>query len=260
MIHYTDLGKGAPIVLIHGYLETSEVWDSFARKLAVSFRVIAVDLPGHGKSDLISETQTMESMAGSILEVIESLGLKKVFMTGHSLGGYVALAFAELFPEMLSGYCLFHSHPLENSPDNITKRESEIALVKAGKKDLIYPDNITRLFANDNLEKFASQLERSKKIASAIPGEAIAAVLNGMILRPSRVHVMESGKVPCLWILGTKDNYINYEAVRKKVSLPANAKLEILQNSGHIGFIEEENLSLSIIKSFVGRLHDCMTA
>lgn len=257
MIHFSDQGKGAAILLIHGYLETSQVWDSFARKLAGSFRVIAADLPGHGKSDQASETQTMESMAVSIKELVEGLGLKKVFMTGHSLGGYVTLAFAELFPEMLSGYCLFHSHPLENTPDNITKRESEIALVKAGEKDLIYPENITRLFANDNLEKFAEELDRSKKIASAIPGEAIAAVLRGMILRQSRVHVMESGKVPCLWILGAKDNYINCEAVQKKVTLPANAKLAILHNSGHIGFIEEEEKSLEILSGFVAGLDRC---
>jgi len=260
MIHYTDQGKGASIVLIHGYLETSEVWDSFARKLAASFRVIAVDLPGHGKSDLISETETMESMAGSIKELIEKLNLKKVFMTGHSLGGYVTLAFAELFQELLSGYCLFHSHPLADPPEAVEKREREMVLVRAGKKDLMYPENVSRMFATENLARFPEELQRLKEIASSIPGESIIAVLKGMIVRPSRLTLMESGRVPCLWILGAMDNYISCEYAQTQVKIPENSMLAILENSGHLGFIEEEELSLSIIKSFVERLHDCTTA
>ena len=251
MLFYTDHGKGDVVILLHGYLETSEVWESFAARLSRSCRVIAVDLPGHGKSALNAGTGTMESMAAEIKELIDSLGLSKVFMTGHSLGGYITLAFAEQFPEMLSGYCLFHSHPLENTSENIEKREREIALVKAGKKDLMYPDNISRLFANENIERFSAELERSRKIASGIPGEAIVAVLNGMILRPSRVHVMESGKIPCLWILGAKDNYIDCRLVQAKVKLPVNAKLVILEKSGHIGFVEEEEKSLEVLTGFI---------
>lgn len=250
MIHYTDRGKGEALILIHGYLETSAVWDDFAGRLAERFRVIAVDLPGHGKSDLSDETLTMEYMAGSIKDLIGHLGLKKVFMTGHSLGGYVTLAFLDLWPELLKGYCLFHSHPFENTPENITKRESEISMVQAGNKDLIYPGNIARLFANDNLGKFHSERIRSEKSASEIPGETIIAVLKGMILRPSRVHVMEEGRVPCLWILGTRDNYIDFEKVRSGIKLPPNAELAVLENSGHIGFIEEEDRSLKILSDF----------
>jgi pimeloyl-ACP methyl ester carboxylesterase len=254
MISYTDQGKGDVIILIHGYLETSEVWNSFATRLAGSYRVITVDLPGHGKSDLPGEIQTMDIMAEAIKKLIESLGIRKVFMTGHSLGGYIILAFADLFPEMLSGYCLFHSHPLADMPEALENREREIALVRAGKKDLIYPENVAKMFASINLDKFQAGLQRSKEIASSIPGEAIIAVLRGMMARPSRLAVMESGRVPCLWILGAMDNYINCELAQTKVSLPANAELAILKNSGHMGFIEEEEKSIDIIDSFIKNL------
>jgi len=253
-ISYNDSGKGFPVVLLHGYLESSEVWNGFGVKLASGYRVISIDLPGHGNSDVVGETQTMEKMAEVVKDVILKLGLQKVFIVGHSLGGYVTLAFLELFPEYLSGYCLFHSQPFSDSPEAIEKRKREIAIVRAGNKDLMYPDNITRMFASSNLDKFALNLQRSRDIASLIPGKGIIAVLNGMIQRTSRLSIMEEGRVPCLWVLGSLDNYIPCEAIQKKVKLPGNAKVIILEHSGHMGFIEEEDKSVRVISEFVNNL------
>ena len=250
-IHYSDLGSGTVIVLIHGYLETSEVWSSFARKLAGKFRVISVDLPGHGRSDIFGGIHTMEFMATAIRDLCENLGLKKIFLAGHSMGGYVTLAFADIFPEMLSGYCLFHSHPFADSPEVIKKRKFEIRLVKAGKKEMFFTDSLSKMWGTPNLEKFRDALKRSKKISSSIPGEAIISVLNGMMERPSRLSTMERGRVPCLWILGAMDNYINCGQIQTKIRLPGNAEVCILKNSGHMGFIEEEEVSLEVLKVFV---------
>jgi pimeloyl-ACP methyl ester carboxylesterase len=250
-IYYSDIGKGHPVILLHGYLESSEVWSGFAKKLSGSFRVISVDLPGHGLSSIYMECHTMEFMASMLKGLIECLNIQKVFLTGHSLGGYITLSFLEQFPEMLSGYCLFHSHPFADPPEVINKREREIRIVRAGKKFLMYPDNVTKMFATANLPKFGEAVQHSKDIASKLRDEGIISVLNGMILRPSRLSVMEKSRVPCLWILGSMDNYIQAETVSKKVSLPANARLVILENSGHMGFVEEEELSAEIVSDFV---------
>ena len=250
-ICYTVTGEGTEIVLLHGYLESSEVWNGFRDKLSSEFRVISVDLPGHGLSDIYEETHSMEFMATVIKELLDSLSIEKVFITGHSLGGYVALAFLELFPGYLSGYCLFHSHPFPDSPEAIDKRKREIAIVKAGKKHLMYPDNVIRMFAPSNIEKNSEALRRSKEIASKIPGDGIIAVLNGMMQRPSRVVVMEEGRVPCLWILGYMDSYIPYDVIQTKVILPVNARVVLLRKSGHLGFIEEEDKSVEAIRNFV---------
>lgn len=252
-INYNDSGKGIPIVLLHGYLESSEVWNGFGEKLASEFRVISIDLPGHGNSEVIGDVHTMELMASIVKDLIDNLGLKKVFLVGHSLGGYVTLAFLEYFPEYLIGYSLFHSQPLPDTPEAIEKRMREIAIVIAGKKHLMYPDNVTRMFATSNLDKFSVALQRSKDIASGIPGKGIIAALQGMIQRPSRLTFMEEGRVPCLWILGSMDNYIPCEAIQKRVKLPGNATVIVLENSGHLGFIEEEGLSVKILSEFVTR-------
>ncbi len=253
-IWFTDSGSGSPIVLLHGYLESSEIWNGFGEKLAEKFRVISIDLPGHGLSEVWDEIHPMEMMAGVVKELLDTLKVEKAFVAGHSLGGYVALAFLELHQDYLSGYCLFHSHPMPDSPEVIEKRRREIFLVRSGKKDLMYPDNIERMFATSNLDKFPEALVNSKKIASLIPADGIIAVLNGMILRPSRIRLMEEGKVPCLWILGTMDNYIPVGTIREKVKLPANAKVAVLEGSGHMGFVEQEDRSVEIITDFVGSL------
>jgi pimeloyl-ACP methyl ester carboxylesterase len=253
-INYSDSGSGEVIILLHGYLESSEVWNGFAEKLRSEFRVISVDLPGCGLSDIYGDVHSMEFMARAVRELIKSLGIKKIFLTGHSLGGYVALAFLEFFPDNLSGYCLFHSQPFPDTPAALEKRRREIEIVKMGKKNLMYPDNVIRMFAPTNLETFSDALQRSKDIASRISGEGIIAVLNGMMIRPSRLSLMEEGKVPCLWILGSMDNYIPCEFIQTMVSLPANARVVVLKNSGHLGFIEEEKLAVKVVSDFVNNL------
>lgn len=250
-IFYTDEGTGSAVMLIHGYLESSEVWTGFASGLAKNFRVLTVDLPGHGESDVYSETHSMEFLAETVNTLLNGAGINKVFLAGHSLGGYVALAFLELFPEKLSGYCLFHSHPFADSFEASEKREREIRIVKAGKKFLMYPDNVKRMFSEKNLVRCSKELDRLKEIASHIPEEGIIAVLKGMIARTSRLTLMEQGRVPCLWVLGSLDNYIPCDAILKNVKLPANAKAVILENSGHLGFIEEENKAVEIVETFI---------
>lgn len=250
-IWVNDTGKGFPVIFIHGYLLSSEVWDSFTRRLNPEFRIITIDLPGHGHSEVYSETHSMELMADIVRELLDILKIQKVFIAGHSLGGYVTLALLELYPQYLSGYCLFHSHPLADTPEVTEKRKKDISTVMEGKKDMMIPDNIEKMFASVNLERFGDQVMRLKKVASNIPGNGIISLLNGMIKRPSRAGVMEEGRVPCLWILGKMDNYIAYGAVKEKVRLPENARIVTLENSGHLGFIEEEEYTAEVVSNFV---------
>jgi len=253
-IHYSDEGSGLPVLFVHGYLESTEIWHDLSASLSKEFRVISLDLPGHGLSEISEKPLTMEFMAGVIKGLLDYLGIKRVFFTGHSLGGSIALAFLELYPDRLTGYCLFHSHPFADSPEAIEKRNREIKIVTAGKKDLMYPDNVQRMYSENNLRKFSDSLERSKRIASEISAEGIIGVLKGMIARPSRLELMEEARVPCLWILGIMDNYINSESVRKRVKLPDYAEVVILEKSGHLGFIEEKDRTVEVLTRFIKKL------
>ncbi len=253
-ISYGDTGEGYPLVLIHGYLETSEVWQEFEGELPGRFRVITPDLPGHGGSDSFGPVHTMEFMASAIKELLDKLGIETAFVAGHSLGGYVTLAFLDLYPDYLSGYCLFHSHPFPDTAETISKRKGEIALVNEGRKGEFYQASVTKMFADRNLGEFTAELQRSIDIASGISDEGIIAVLNGMMARPSRLVVMEEGRVPCLWLLGELDNYIPAQAMAKRVVLPSNSRVVVLKESGHMGFVEQKKLSAKLLDNFISGL------
>jgi pimeloyl-ACP methyl ester carboxylesterase len=254
-IGYFDYGKGSPVFLIHGYLETAGVWENFGNRLVeVGYRVIMPELPGHGRSELYGAVHTMEFMADSLKGLIEHLGLDRVFMAGHSMGGYVTLAFADLYPDHLCGYSLLHSHPNADSPQALGKRKSEIEMVEKGEMNKFVSGNIEKMYSSANLEQMKDAVLRSKKLAATISGPAIVAVLRGMMQRPSRLKVLESSEKPFLWILGEKDNYINCREVLQGVILPGNAKSIVLENSGHLGFIEEEDRTVKLLTDFAGPL------
>ena len=254
VVSYTSDGTGYPVVLLHGYLEAKEAWEMLSADLSRSYRVISIDLPGHGASGIISGIHTMELMAGAVHSVIEKEKCGKVILAGHSLGGYVALAFAELYPELLAGYILFHSHPHADSAEAINKRNREIAIVEAGRKNLMYPANVSMMFAEKNLSRMPDALVRMEMIASRCPDEGIISVLRGMMARPSRVHVIEEGRIPLLWILGRHDLYFTPEKALGDVKLPGNCRVVIMEDSGHLGFIEEPDHSAAIITKFAEEL------
>src|SRR5690606_33245485 len=98
MLYYEVKGEGRPLVLLHGYLENLKMWESIGKKLSEEYKLIRIDLPGHGRSRTYGETHTMEFMAEKAHEVLNHLGIEKSAMAGHSMGGYVTLAFAEKYP------------------------------------------------------------------------------------------------------------------------------------------------------------------
>lgn len=252
-IGYFDNGKGDVIILLHGYLESSEIWEDFLPGLVESFRIIAIDLPGHGRSSVFGESHSMDFMADTVMAVMNKEGIEKAMLTGHSMGGYVTLAFVEKYPSRLHAYCLFHSHPFADTDEIIANRIREREIVESGKKDIIYPVNVPRMFADLNKEKYFEELERHKKIASKIPADGIIAVLNGMIGRPARIDILEKGDIPLLLILGKHDNYIPFQLVRDNIKLPDNSEILLLEESGHLGFVEEKEESQRAIINFYNK-------
>jgi len=254
-LRFSDEGQGNAIVLLHGYLESIEIWNGFSGELAKKYRVISIDLPGHGKSGVFSKIDTMAVMADSVEHILLELGIGRAVIVGHSMGGYATLAFAEIFPEMITGFCLFHSHAMADTEEKKQNRDREIELVKAGKKMQIINTNIPKAFADDNLDTFADEVERARQIAIATPDEGIIMALIGMKSRPDRTSVLKQSSVPILFIAGRKDNYVPFELAEQHFNLSPKQDILILENSGHMGFIEEKDEALEGMMFFLDKVY-----
>lgn len=250
-ISYKDEGinNDNVIVLIHGFLETSETWKNFAKELSEKYRVISIDLPGHGNSSLHNKPYTMCKYAEAIMNVVDNEYIEKVFLIGHSMGGYVALAFAENYPEKLTGLSLFHSAPFADNEDKKKLRLEAVHRINNGDKNEMCSVHSKSVFANSNLEFFSEEIKIGEAIAKKQSSEGIIASILTMMNRNDRANVLKNLNVPFLYIIGKHDNYIPMQ-ILDKIEMPKKFKVEVLENSGHMGMIEEKEKSLKIINDF----------
>ncbi|WP_298030682.1 alpha/beta hydrolase [uncultured Alistipes sp.] len=251
-LHVCDSQAGEKcVVLLHGYLESMLVWEDFIPYLYKEVRVITLDLPGHGISVVTGEIHTMDFLADTIADALKALGIEKCTLVGHSMGGYVALAFCERHSEMLDGLVLFSSTPNPDTPEKAENRRREIALVKAGKKDMLARVAPAAGFAEQNRTRMRDYIEDLTEQVFITEDEGIVALLNGMIARRDQNEMLRRSPVPQLFILGKKDNYIPPEAAEKIIAEHPQAKVVWLENSGHMGFLEEPEAAARAILDFV---------
>ncbi len=253
-IAYSIVGQGETIILLHGYLESLHVWESFTEKLKSNYQIIAIDLPGHGNSDLTEEKLTMELMADSVNAVIEELNIEKCFMIGHSMGGYVTMEFVEKYKDKLQGFCLFHSSPFSDSEEKKKIRDRIITSIEQGKKIILAKEHVEKTFATENKDKFIQEKGFLKIIAINTTDQGTISALRAMKTRKNQKINLEKTDLPVLWILGEKDNFISPK-ITTKLSLPEQIKIEYLKKSGHQGYIEEEEKSVEIIKKFMEKIY-----
>lgn len=251
-LHVCDSEKGDRcVVLLHGYLESLLVWEEFIPPLYKKVRVVTLDLPGHGISVVQGDTHTMEFLADTVAAGVRALGITRCTVVGHSMGGYVALALCERHPELLDGLVLLSSTPYADSPEKAENRRREIALVQAGRKELLSRVAPAAGFAEENRARMADEIEDLTEQVFVTEDEGIVALLNGMIARKDRSEVLRTTKVPVLFILGRKDNYIPVETAEKMVAEHPEARVVWLENSGHMGFLEEPEATAAALLDFV---------
>ena len=251
-IHFTDTGKGRVLVLVHGFLGSHEIWHWFVKKLSKKFRVICIDLPGHGNTQCIGYYHSMELLAQSVKSVLDRVGVRRYVIVGHSMGGYAALAFAELFPENMSGLCLFHSMSYSDSVEKKKERERIIRIVKKEHQPYVN-DAITSLFAFENLGKLKTELDKAKEIAAKVSKQAVINSLEGMKERKSRDMILKFAEYPILFILGKKDSVINYEIMYPQIGLCMYPSVLILEDAGHMGFYESPQETVTELEHFAMR-------
>lgn len=236
-IHFTSQGIGRPLVLLHGFLESSRIWEPFVKKWAETRNVICIDLPGHGQSEVVEEVHAMELFAEVVHQVVTELGISKVDLLGHSMGGYVGLAYLEQHPKKVGKLILVNSSPASDSEERKKTRERAAALVYKNKSAFVSMA-INNLLSPDNYDRFKVYLENMKKEALEFPAHGLAAALYGMKNRRDRTDVLKGFTGGKYIIVGKEDPILSIEAVRKQ-SVEAEALLNELPG-GHLSFLECE--------------------
>ncbi len=247
-ISYSDSGKGTAVVLLHGFLENQIMWHHFIPELSKKNRIITIDLLGHGDTECMGYVHSMEDNADLVQEVLSELRIKKVIVLGHSMGGYVALAFAELYPEKMKGIILLNSTSRADSDERKHNRDRAIKAVKQNYINFVRL-SIANLFSEDNREKLSSEIERVKTEALKTPLQGIVATLEGMKIRKDREVVLHFGAYPKLLILGKKDPIMNYEESQEQIE---NTTVQLVSfDGGHMSSIENKEELLSVLLGFL---------
>lgn len=237
-IHYTVLGEGETVVLLHGFLETVEMWRNLAPEIGRTHQVVCVDLLGHGQTASLGYVHTMEDMADAVYAVLQHLNIKKAIFVGHSMGGYVALALAEQQPQLFEGLCLMNSTFEADSEERKTLRTRANDMAKTNFENLVRM-SFANLFAPESRISFKSQYEWALNIALKTSLQGYMAANEGMKLRPNRFNTFRDLKGQKLILLGKKDTLINKEVITSKIT---NTDIELAELSeGHMSHIENKS-------------------
>lgn len=241
-----------PLVLIHGFCEDSSVWKGILPGLK-DIPVIAADLPGFGASDLPSES-SVKYYAAAVVQALDSLGISRFYLMGHSLGGYVALEILAGHGGRLAGAGLIHSHPLADGADRLAARRRGIALLQSGKKDLyvsqLFPGLFAPAYAQAHPETVQTLIENGQRQST----EGIIAALEAMMGRKDHRETLKSAACPVLFIAGTEDSLIPAEVTWGSALLPDMARVEILSGVGHMGMYEAPEALIATVRAFLNKL------
>ncbi|WP_109832378.1 alpha/beta fold hydrolase [Reichenbachiella versicolor] len=246
-------GSSSKVILfIHGFCETLNIWKPYVEALKENYKVISIDLPGHGKTSLVTSQFTIEDIADLVIEEMNSLAVGKFFVIGHSLGGYISLALSELYPDAVTGFGLFSSTTF---PDDDEKRKVRDKvggfIAEHGHKEFI-DSFVPNLFTPENRRTFVEEIETLKKNAYLTSTESIVGYSQAMKVRPDRTKQLSIDK-PKFIIAGDRDMAVKIESSKEMMTFIPESDSLILKDTGHNGFLEAQVDSITYIKEFLLR-------
>ncbi len=243
-VAYRITGKGFPVILLHGFAEDGHIWDLQIPALEKYFTVIVPDLPGSGHSTLQTGTGVPEVSPGTIefyrdavAGLLQVEGLEEGILLGHSMGGYITLAFAEKYPAKLRAFGLVNSTAFSDSAEKKLQRSKGIKFITEYGTYPFLKNSTPGLFAprfkQEHPDRIAELIENGKKI----PPGVLVSYYEAMLNRPERTGVLITRK-PVLFIIGEADTAAPAEDLLKQVTLPFIAYIHILRGVGHMSMWE----------------------
>ncbi len=250
-IAYKTEGKGTAVVFVHGFGADSTLWDDFKPEiLKAGYQVITIDLPGFGKSELI-ENASIETMAEMVHELLLQLNLEKIVYIGHSMGGYIGMAFAEKYSDRLLGLGMFHSHPYADTAEKKEGRRRSMEVVRAKGTPLFVKQLIPGFFTPKFAKSNSFVVDKLVHRASVYSPAAIINALQAMHDRPDRSEILKNFPHPVLFIIGKEDTAVPQDASMNQTTLPAVSSIVILEEVAHMGMLEARKKSQQAVLEFL---------
>ena len=248
MLNYEISGQGKEnLVLLHGFMENLTIWEEMETSLSKSFTIIKIDLPGHGLSKVSSEIHTMEFMAAEVKKITDSLKLEKFHLLGHSMGGYVTLAFAEMFPDLLNSITLFFSTYFADDVEKKEQRQKSLRIIRDA-FPMYVSAGVPNLFNPNEKDVLEGKIDLAKKIALTTKNDGVLAAVKGMIGRTDKLEIMKSFEGKILLLAGKHDNAVKTDLTLKNLPDQTNIK-SYLVDCGHNGHWEKPSICAEIINT-----------
>lgn len=235
MLHYTTHGVGKTIVLIHGFCEHSTCFNEQVFLLKAHYNVITIDLPGHGQSPVMSSF-TMNDIADDVKKILDTEKVSACIMIGHSMGGYVTLAFAKKYPQLLQGFGLLHSTANADSEERKAKRAQAIRLISEKGPEIYVRNFIPPLFADGFSPEIIAERQ---SLNSNLTAETLIACLTAMKNRDDSNTLVEETSLPVAFIVGKNDTLIPAQDMLRQAASAKTAMITLLNGSAHMGMLEE---------------------
>ncbi len=252
LLNHIQRGEGQPLVLIHGFCENLHIWNNFVAPLSKHAQVVAIDLPGFGKNPPLEQLITIEEMADQVYQTLHELSIVSGVLVGHSLGGYVSLAFAEKYPQWMNGLCLFHSTAYADNEEKKKKRDKAVRFIEENGIAAFNDGLIPSLFAASQRNSLRDTIEQVKALANHTPTPTAIEVTRAMKNRPDRTGALQQATYPLMFIAGQEDEAVPLETIQSQCWLPQGAvSVHVLPQVGHMGMYEAAETCTNLLGGFI---------
>lgn len=247
-ISFSSKGSGKAIVFLHGFLENKTMWNSIVELYSTSYKIITIDLLGHGKSECLGYLHTMDEFAGSVEAVLKHLKIRRVILIGHSLGGYVSVAFAKKYPEKVKAICLMNSTAQADDEEKIQLRKRAIKLIQTN-FDAMVRMSFANLFCSSSRVLFKEKVDKAIDEALKTPVQGYIAATEGMIVRENQIFFLQESDFKKYMIIGKKDPVLDFNSLQDEC-VSTNTKPYIL-DGGHMSHIENYEALVVCLKEII---------
>ena len=249
-IFYRAIGSGKPVMLVHGFGEDGNVWDKQVEALKENCYLVIPDLPGSGRSEMISD-MSIEGLAEALHSIIHEENIDTWAVIGHSMGGYITLALVESYWNHVNAFGLVHSTAFADTEEKKETRKKGIEFIKQHGAFEFLKTSTPNLFSPGTKSENPGLVSDFVATLSSFTNEALIAYYNAMMERPDRTNILKKTGNPVLFIAGKHDNAIPLNDILKQCHLPEKSYIHVLEKSGHMGMMEDTQTTNRVLQDFL---------